>query len=253
MNYLCYLFLSHLPYVEEEVRFIDGKEQPCLIIPTESNQIKRGKQGKWLMIVQLRACKANAKMITHDVGLMYLKDNCLKSDKASGRYDKTMRMGRVYVHDCSPWKKIDRTNRSTPLICDGMLVLSDIPKELIFTNSDNARKYVSNLTFHSVSDTNTIFTGSVCIDDIPLRYIKTDRQTGKRWVRTKFCKLDKLDTYMNTHKLVIVTDNGGEIEIGRFKEWVKDGVQKIALPDEQEHLTTVNPRVVPKSIDGIKF
>ncbi len=258
MDYLAYLFLSHLPHIEEEVRYIDGKEQVCLIIPTETNQIKRGKQGNWLMIMFLTARDANAKMITHDLRLMYLTEEaCIRSRKL-GYHNRTSHLGRVYVHDRTPSKKIDRTNNFTDIKCDGAIILSDIPKELIFHNAENNKRLVQGVTFKKIDSDDTIYTGSLCIDDIPPADIKTDRDTGKKYVLARFIKLPSLDVYMNTHTLIVAKDDNSMIEIGRFKEWTKVGNKEIApkvTPSErdEEHQTTINQRPPIDSIDGIKF
>lgn len=256
MNFLAYLFLSHLPYVETETRFIDGQEQVCLILPTESNQIKRGKQGNWMMMLRLAERPPNVKQITHDIQLPYLTEKALEKSRREGYHDRTAHMGRVYVHDRTPERKIDRTNRSSDICCDGIVILSDIPKNLIFRNAENAKRFLGNLTFKSNVDNGLIYTGSVCVDDIPPHHIKTDPNTGKKYVNTRFKKIEKLDTYMNTHKLVIITDEGSELEIGRFKEWQKTGGRTITpmpVRPEDIHDTGVNQRQAPESIDGLKF
>lgn len=256
MTYLAYLFLSHLPCVESETRFIDGREQVCLILPTESNQIKKGKQGNWMMILRLAERFPNAKQITHDVQLQYLLQSEVDKSYRLGYHDRTAHMGRVYVHDRTPERKIDRTNRSSDVCCDGIIILSDIPKDIIFRNAENDKRYLGKLTFKSTSDDSLIYTGSICVDDIPSQHIKTGPNTGKKYVNTRFKKLEKLDTYMNTHKLVIITDEGSEIEIGRFKEWQRTEGRTMAPPPVQPediHNTGVNQRQTPESIDGLKF
>lgn len=254
MTFLAYVFLSHLPLVMEETRVVEGKEQKCLIIPTETNQIKRGKQGNWMMILRLAEKDLNARMQTHDVQLMYLNEDYIKKYRANGIHDRTMRMGRVYVHDRTPSKKLDRTNDASDLLCDGVIILSDIPKDMIFRNDENDKRYVSNLTFKNLQNDNTIHTGFICIDDIPRQMILTDPQTGKKYVNVRFKKLDKLDTYMNTHILVATNKEGSEIEIGRFKEWSKIGgaPSNPSKTEESQHNTTVVPRI-PQSIDGYRF
>lgn len=255
MDYLVYLFLNDLIHIEEETRFINGKEEVCLIIPTRTNQIKRTNRGRWLMIFNLAECKPNAKMITHDVQLMYIHHEDIAKHKLSGVHDRTARMGRVYVRDKSPEKKIDRSNKSTDINCFGRIVISDIPTSLIFKNVENDKRYVTHLVFKGYGESNRIYTGFLCIDDIPPHDLFTDLETGKKYIEVVFKKLPILDTYMNTHQLIIAKKDGSEIEIGRFKEWIKDN--PTSTPDknanEEEHTTTITPRPVPKSIDGIKF
>lgn len=255
MNYLCYMFLSDLPMVLEEYRFIDGKEQPCLIIPTATNQIKKGNRGDWLMIFRLAECPPNVKQRTHEIQLTFISPDDLQKSMASGRHKRTMRMGYVYEHDRTPSKKLDRTNRSEDMECVGNIILSDIPKNLLHKSENTGKRYLSGLRFYRDGDNNVIYTGFICVDDIPRDYIRTDGETGKRYVSARFRKLERLDTYMNTHHLVIDGAEGSEIEIGRFKEWVRDGADAAherPAPREPEHNTTITPRP-PMSVDGIKF
>lgn len=252
MNYLCYLFLSSMIHVDEESRFIDGREQPCLIIPTETNQIKRGKHGTWLMILRLAECPPNRKQITHEIQQMCISQDMLNDrDRYRMELHKMMHLGRVYEHDRTPSKKIDRTNLHTDIECVGTVMLSDIPKNFLHREKDTGKRYLSGLRFSRCDDSNVIYTGFICVDDIPKQYIQTDTDTGKKYVRARFRKLDRLDTYMNTHHLVIDGAEGSEIEIGRFKEWVKEGASP-NMPAMPEHNTTITPRP-PMSVDGIKF
>lgn len=226
----------------------------CLIIPTTTNQIKRGKQGNWLMMTRLAELPPNARMQTHDLQLSYLTEDELQKSLACGYHDRTAHLGRVYAHDRTPSKKIDRSNKSSDIRCDGVIVLSDIPKRLIFRNAENDKRYVESLTFKAYGDDSVIYTGAICIDDIPSGYILTDPGTGKKYVKTRFKKMKSLDTYMNTHHLVIAGPSGAEIEIGRFKEWSRTDIRPIQdAQQKEEHDTTVTPRPTPKSIDGMRF
>lgn len=256
MNYICHLFWNHLPQVFTEVRVIDGKEQVCLIIPTEANQMKKGKQGNWLSVFRLSEEPPNEKMITHTVQLGYLNQETVAKARMQGSYNRTQFLGRVRTYDCTPSKKIDRTNHSSDIILDGVIVLSDIPKNLIFRNAENDKRYIQGLTVKATPDNGVIFTGAMCIDDIPYRDIKTDRSSGKKYIEARFVKMKYLDTYMNTHQLIIKKDDDSEIEIGRFKEWVSETGRQSA-PAQSVQPTDWRPgdnaQRPPQSIDGIRF
>lgn len=255
MDYLAYLFFNHLNCVTTEIRHVDGEEQVCLVIPTKTNQIKRGKRGNWLMILNLREMDPNPDMISHRMSLFYLTKEAHQRDKALGRHRQTQRMGRVYVRDDTPSKKLDRTNRATDIICEGIIMLSNIPETSMSFNNQDKKRYLPNTVFKPYGDDSAVYTGMIGVDDIPKEYIQTDSNTGKKYVKCRFCKLEILDTYMNTHHLVIKAQDGSEIEIGRFKEWSKTDSNPSApnpTPPE-EHTTTVNQRQTPQSIDGIKF
>ena len=213
MNYIAYFFWNHLINVSEERRIVDGKEEVCLIIPTRTNQLKQGKSGNWYSICRLAECPPNARAQTHDIQLTYLSEEEIQKSYNYGYHRRTARLGRVYAHDRTPEKKIDRTNKSTHVNCIGRIILSDIPKSLIFRNDLNDKRYVTGLQFRLADRPNIVFTGTICIDDIPYPDIHTDQNTGKKYINAKFTNLPILDTYMNTHQLVIVKDDGSEIEI----------------------------------------
>lgn len=256
MNFIAYLFWNHFVSCKVEKILYDGKEEECFIIPTKINQMKRGKRGNWYSIFRLSECRPNAEMRTHDIQLTYVNPEDLQKSYDFGYHKRTAHMGRVYEHDRTPSKKIDRTNNASDIRLDGAIVLSDIPKDLIFRNAENAKRYISNLTFRGLQDTGMIFTGSVCVDDIPREDIRQDPNTGKKFIQTKLQRLPMLDTYFNTHELVIARPDGECVQIGLFKEWRKEGYVPPAAPQqypEEIHNTGVNQRDLPTEIDGIRF
>lgn len=248
MDYLAYLFLNHLNLVAEETRFIDGQEQVCLVIPTSTNQIKRGKDGNWLMTLRLTAQDANAKNRTHIMQLGFLNWDEVDKARLHGWYERSQRIGHVYEHDRSPEKKVSRENLSQDINLAGEIILSDLPRKKITSNPMTGKRYIDNLRLKPMRMQDVIYTGLICIDDIPRQCIKTNPDTGKRMIRTRFAKSQYLDTYMNTHLLYAVADDGTEIEIGRFREWIKD---ESSANHPSEH-TTINPSPSIR-VDGIKF
>ncbi len=250
MNYIAYLSLNRLPYVEEEIRLVNGEEQVCLIIPTKINQLKKGKTGNWLITLRLSEKPPNEELITHTVQLGYLNWDEVDKARQTGYYNQTQRMGRVRVHDRTPSKKVNRVNNASDIECCGTIILSDIPKCLIFRNGENDKRYVKLVKLQSVTDDTIVYLGTICVDDIPRDAIQTESCTGKKFINTFFCKLERLDAYMNTHKLVIVRKEGAEIEIGRFREFRKDGGSGPIL--QQERISTANPQP-PEEINGIRF
>lgn len=255
MNYQAYLFFNHYNNVTTELRYIDGQEQVCLIIPTKINYIRKGSHGNWFSVLRFRACPPNAEMRTHIAGLNYPSKEAEDEAKSRGTYWRTQKIGRLYEVLEHPYRKFDRTNLSTDLICDGEITLSDIPEKCKVFNVDSSTTYVRNVTFKPYGNDNIIYTGSLEILDIPDEYIIKDPNTGKKKIRCRFCKLEALDNYMNTHHLIISLGDGSEIEIGRFREWVKTNptASGVDAAPQEEHDTTVNQRQTPQSIDGIKF
>lgn len=246
--------MNHLPLCLMESRIIDGREEQCIILPVKANQIKKGKQGNWMMMCRLAECEPNARGQTHDIQLSYLSPEDLQKSYDFGYHRRTAHMGRVYEHDRTPEKKLDRTNNATDIDLIGTIILSDIPKQRIFHNSENDKRYVSNLRFKALHDDGIIFAGSICVDDIPIDDIQTDPNTGKKFVEVRFLKLKLLDTYMNTHQLIIARNDGTEIEIGRFHEFhsVNEVTLSAPTPHEEIHDTGVNQRQ-PDFINGIRF
>lgn len=254
MNFLAYVFISKMPLVLERTEIIDGKEEVCLVIPTRQNQLKKGKQGNWYFICRLAECEPNAKAQTHEIQLTYVSPEELQKSYDFGYHIRTAHMGHVYEHDRTPEKKIDRTNNAKDIRLDGIIILSDIDKTLIFRNAENQKRYLSNLTMRGFRDTGYIYTGSLCVDDIPVDAIKTNLENGKKYIHTRLHKMNQLDTYYNTHELVVLKDDGTTATIGLFKEWKREGY----APNSQSQLPEIpntinNQRNTPSEIDGIKF
>lgn len=237
---------------------IDGKEEVCLVLPVKRNQIKKGRQGNWMMMCRLAELPPNERMQTHEVQLSYLTPDDLQKSYDYGYHRRTAHMGRVYEHDRTPEKKIDRTNNASNIRLDGVIVLSDIPKDLIFKNAQNAKRYVTNLTFRGLQDDGRIFTGSICVDDIPRDCIRTNQDNGKKFINVRLQKMNLLDTYFNTHELVIVRDDNSTLQIGLFKEWQKEGYvpnpsNPASVNPNDINNTNMNQRDMPTEIDGIRF
>lgn len=254
MDYIAHLFLNHLCHVEEEIRFANGKKQVCLIIPTESNQMKKGKWGNWLMPITFRECPPNPEMISHTAQLVFRNKDEVHKARDQGYFDKTQRIGRMRVIAKNPEKKLDLTNHAAEIRCDGMLTLNDIPRRYIIVNKINGKRYVENLEFRPANKSDVVYTGALCLDEIPQENIQIDPDTGKRRVYLRFVKRKFLDVYMNTHQLVIVTPEGFEIEVGQFREWKRaDG--KESSSDNIPNGDSPNPgyRQDPESIDGFRF
>lgn len=255
MDYIAVMFLSNLAHVTEEVRFVDGIEQPCLVIPTTTNQMSKVSSGRWEMRFIFKEQEANPKGVSHTMQLIYYSPEHTKEAKRKGIWNPTMRMGHIFPR--IKGLAVDRTNHATNIDLNGIVVLSDIPKSRIKVNRDSKKRFVEGLVLRSKHNDNTIYTGTICVDDIPKDRIKTDPDTGKKYIMTRFKKMEKFDIYDNTHILMLVSDNGSELEIGRFREWVKnrDNPEQSIHPSNpyEIHNTCVNQRQTPESIDGLKF
>lgn len=236
-----------------ESRIIDGKEQTCLILPVDDNQIIRGKWGNWVMRLHLYEIPPNPDRISHKAGLVWNDRQTAKKWDRDGTMERVLNLGRVRPHIKEQIPKVDKGNNAEDIPLCGEIILSDIPKGLIYKNFQNKMRYVHNMRVKSLRDDGKVWLGSICVDLIPRHLILEYPDSGKKYIRVRFKKLIKLDNYMNTHILVIDTKDGSEIEIGRFREFRKDGeVVKSEFPPEEIHDTPVNQRQ-PESIDGLKF
>lgn len=255
MNFIAYLFWNHLISCRTERILWDGKEEECLIIPAKINQMKRGKSGNWYSIFRLAECPPNAEMRTHDIQMTYVNPDDLQKSYDFEYHNRTAHMGRVYEHDRTPEKKIDRTNNATDIRLDGIIVLSDIPQKLIYRNELTGKRYISNLMFRAIQDDGIVYQGSLCIDDIDVKSIVTDPNTGKKKINVRLQKTQMMDVYYNTHELVMVKDDGSECQIGLFREFHAIDVKNPPNPNASKniHNTQVNQRQTPSEINGIKF
>lgn len=254
VEYVGYIFLNHLPCVYEEVKMVNGHEEPCLILPIRQNQIRRGRAGNWFLHFHCSEAPPNENMQTHTISLRYENSDERRRIMRSGFGKKTERIGQLLEQtgrDCLP--TINYKNEAGEIRCEGSIVLSDIPRRYVRCNSQNRKQYVEGLIFRSPYDPETIYTGTLCIDDIPRHYIYIHKETGKRYVKCVFKKSKYMDIFMNTHQLVLITKDGSEIEIGRFKEFKKIDEEAVEYQEPIEHRTTVTPKPIPKKIDGLNF
>lgn len=232
---------------------IDGKEQTCLILPVDDNQIIKGKWGNWVMRLHLYEVPPNIEGISHRAGLVWNDKKTADKWEKDGTLDRVLHLGRVrpYIKETIP--KIDKENYSEDIDLHGEIILSDIPKKQFWRNHQSKKWYIPNLRLKSMYDDAKIWTGSICISEIPEHHILEYPDSGKKYVKVRFKKIKKLDVYMNTHTLIIDTKDGSQIEIGRFREWKKQGeVIKNEIPPQEIHDTPVNQRT-PESIDGLRF
>lgn len=245
--------MHRLPHVLTETRMIDGKEQTCLILPVDDNQLRKGKSGNYFLSLRMMEEPPNPKGHSHTIALRWNDKKGLEEAHRKGidRYTRNLGVARAYektrvteVHDQNCVEDIEFA---------GEIVLSDIPKKQFWRHRQSNRWFIPYLRFKSIHDDEKIWTGSICISDIPENHIHEYPDSGKKYVRVRFKKMDKLDIYMNTHTLIIDAKDGSQIEIGRFREWKKQGeVIKNEIPPQEIHDTPVNQRT-PESIDGLLF
>lgn len=194
----------------------------------------------------------NPKGHSHRIALQWRDKESLERAQQLGIAGRTIRMGCARAYNPDKNKELPNINDGEDKELNGEIILSDIPKKLIIQNFQNKMRYVHSLKMKSLQDDGKIWMGSICLDLIPKHHILEYSDSGKKYIKVRFKKLKKVDLYMNTHILVIDT-NGSEIEVGRFREFRKNGeVVKNEISPEEIHDTPVNQRQ-PESIDGLRF
>ena len=68
------------------------------------------------MMTRLAELPPNARMQTHDLQLTYLTEEELQKSYKYGYHRRTAHLGRVYVHDLTPEKKVDRSNKASDIV-----------------------------------------------------------------------------------------------------------------------------------------
>lgn len=254
MIYFAFFNIGRLQDVTEEVRFVHGKEQVCLVIPTDTNQMYKGRNGEWNMQLCLYDKYANDKGRSHIIQLQFRNMEDMRKAQAEGWWKRLNHLGNVYPEIKAP--KVDRENRAKKIEFHGYLSLSDIPQHLITTHSISKKKYLTNVTITDPTDPNTIYSGSICLSEILVQFRYRSSETGKYYAKIVFKTSDKLDYSMNTHVIYATDKNGTMIEIGRLKEWRKDipvPVDNKESPQPSPPNSAENTPRTPKSIDGMKF
>lgn len=235
-----------------ETRIIDGKEQTCVIIPVEDNQLSKSSWGKWIMSLKMYEVPPNPKGLSHKLALQWRDKEALNEAHKKGLTKKTANIGCATSFNRERHKEKSDSNASQEEL-EGIIILSDVPKNRIFKNRQTAKRFIPNLKLKSLLDDGMLWTGVLSIDEIPKHYILEYPDSGKKYIKVKFKKLKKTDVFMNTHILVLDSQDGSQIEVGRFREWKKQGeVIKNETPSQEIHDTPVNQRT-PESIDGLKF
>lgn len=222
-------------------------------MPVDDNQFRKGKRGEYYLSLMMQEAPPNPKGHSHTLAMRWKDNDSLDKAYKTGIYRYTRRMGVVRPYEKEKVKEVRDQNYVEDIEFVGEIVLSDIPKKQFWRHRLSKKWFIPYLKFKSKYDDAKIWTGSICISEIPENHILEYPDSGKKYVKVRFKKMDKLDIYMNTHTLIIDAKDGSEIEIGRFREWKKQGeVVKNEMPPQEIHDTPVNQRT-PESIDGLRF
>jgi hypothetical protein len=259
------IILSKLPGVFSERRFVDGKEQPCLIIPVESANLFQTKWGEYFMKTIIRELpQPDASGETHRVALLYRNRAEIQKAERIGYRKTTERIGK-----CIPWnydssRKYNYSNdKATDIFVRGAICLDDINQSKDITVSPHTGQRYVKCQFKSINNQGTPIycIGAICFSDIIESDIITNPRTGKRNVMVVFRKLKEMDRQFNTHELLIQRPDGGMITIGLFREY-KDATEtqkRIAAvetqlnPQPQGSTQPQQQPSAPLKIDGYNF
>lgn len=216
MDFFGRVTLSSLPFVTERREVVNGKEQVCLLIPTEEAQLKRSKRGEYGFNFRLKEVGPNPLMHSHRMSLVYrTKDDAYKSQKEN-TFNEAADIGFMRPLDERTYKKKDRTNNMTSILATGVICLSDITP-----------------------------------DDI-----ETDPRTGKKYLRTTFKKMQLLDDFNNSHELVVSRPDGDiPIGLYREWPGASEQLSRIGAmqPKQVQKTDSPPPKEIPTKIDGLVF
>lgn len=163
MNFFGSFIVSKLPLAFEEVRMVEGKEQVCIVLPTESCLMKRSRRGTWSVPVRLDELPPNPRTATHRFKLDAARFRSWDKLRSLGVAPDDVWLGEIRPFIDAPEKALDYTNNMTDIVCEGVIF----------------------------------------IDDIKMSDVLQDPRTGRRFVNVKFRRSEKLDREGNSHELVI--------------------------------------------------
>lgn len=211
-DYFGTFFISKLPFCFEKLEMVNGVEKTCLVIPYDEAQMGRTRNGSVFLKLKLNQLDPNAQLRSHKIRLGYRDYNEVNKAKQLGYYDTANNLGYLYVRADGDGKdaKVDYTNNMTQIFCDGKLFLDSIQRE----------------------------------------DIKVDPMTGRKYIDFSFRKTPKLDSFGNSHEVIVRTEYG-EHQIGLAKE-LRDKDGWFSQPSENTQQPNENKQT-PSEYDGYKW
>lgn len=202
-DYFGTLYLSRLPFCREKLEMINGVEKPCLVIPCDESQMVRTKYGGWCLKLKINEVDPNPQMRTNNIRLGYRNEYEVEKAKKLGYYKTSDAIGHLFLSEYgNEDRRNDYTNNMTPILCNGLLFLDSIQDE----------------------------------------DIKTDQNTGRKYVNFSFRKSKVLDSFGNSHE-VVVGGIDSEHQIGVAKEIPieKGGITTTVSPVEDNIVSSQRP------------
>lgn len=194
-DYFGTLFLSKLPFCMERQEMVNGVEKTCLVIPCDEAQMFRASGGGWAIRLKVTELPPNPQLKSHRLRLGYRNYDEVNKAERMGYYRDCNRLGYMLVRNPAPELKKDYTNNMTEIHCKGKIFVDSIQRE----------------------------------------DIKTDPETGRRYVDFEFRKTPKIDIFGNSHEAVVKT-RYGEHQIALATE-IKDAKQAVTPPPEKDKTT----------------
>lgn len=167
-DYFGTLFLSKLPFCMERQEMVNGVEKTCLVIPCDEAQMFRASGGGWAIRLKVTELPPNPQLKSHRLRLGYRNYDEVNKAERMGYYRDCNRLGYMLVRNPAPELKKDYTNNMTEIHCKGKIFVDSIQRE----------------------------------------DIKTDPETGRRYVDFEFRKTPKIDIFGNSHEAVVKTQYG---------------------------------------------
>lgn len=206
-DYFGTFFISKLPFCFEKQEMVNGVEKTCLVIPYDEAQMGRARNGAVFLKLMINQLNPNPQLRTHKIRLGFRDYNEMAKAQRLGVFERANNLGFLYLRSDDPSAKVDYTNNMTQIFCDGKLFLDSIQRE----------------------------------------DIKVDHMTGRKYIDFSFRKTPKLDSFGNSHEVIVRTEYG-EHQIGVAKE-LRD---KDTQPSENTQQTTENKQT-PSEYDGYKW
>lgn len=211
MKYVGTFFLSKLPFCFEKQEMVNGVEKTCLVIPCDEAQLDRTRHGAWFIRLKCTVVPPNPQRRAIKLMLGYRSWPEVHKAKKLRYYNETEDMGYLFVDSHhSNAKKIDKTNNMTDILC----------------------------------------TGKIFLDSVQREDIKVDSQTGRRYIDFSFRKTALLDSFGNSHELIVKTGYG-EHQIGLAREIVND--QKRADNTATTHSDSKDSKTSPSEYEGYNW
>lgn len=145
MNYFLSLILSNIPGSTERMEVIKGVEKQCLVIPIDSGQLIRMRNGGLKIKVRLNECESDGSTKTHKAKLMFRSFSEAKKYKDTRVGTLVKNIGAMYLdYDKENFREqLDMENRkSTDVLIKFRIFLDVIQPSSIRRDPVSNRRYV---------------------------------------------------------------------------------------------------------------